>query len=945
MMNRLFRCFIYISIMVNASLSAHAFDPSDYVPRNPTESLSPNAKAFHRYGEIPVSLYTGTPNISIPLATLREGQLTLPVELSYHSGGIKVNEHPGWTGLGWNLSVGGVITREVRDIPDEDSKYGYFKNFQKHALDVMTSSTDIKIYIAPDSDAFRYDTEPDKFNFNFPGCSGFFMLDSKGEWQVYSDRPIKVTCGNISSINVKFNNGTKVSPSNPATFSSFILTADDGVEYVFGNNALDLSISCYNQHTDHWYADAWYLSEIRHPGGDKITFEYERGDFIVNFFNSNYFVGTSSYSYGVPPGRNSGGDLISPVYLSSIRASSFRVGFKRSNSKELNYTGDQYRDRRPEYVGSAGGTIFWPATNSLFEEINWSQLDCFFINDYNNIQVKRVVFYYSDDSKQRLTLKKIGIANREAIPTEWYSFSYNNIENLPPYLDFNVDHWGFFGCKTTIPTREDYREPLSGYAGYGVLTKIKYPTGGYTSFEYEPHQYGFIAIENESVSPLKIAGGVRIKRIINHPEDGTKPEIKTYSYSPGILEGKPIYEREFQIYDTKFVESSTFSLGNLTNNFGNHIAYPYVKEVLSDSSYIVNSFISPTELGFRDEQPMQSNDYLPFVIHSMKGHYRGKPTSISYYSSKGSLIKSIQYEYSPLNNKEKWIVGLYKSSSSIGSVNQHAPSLWTYKFSLYRNYYHQVVENSRTEKIWTPSGNESMVKTTYHKYNELGQLKRDSTVTIRLNTLRCDVVNYDYVWERNSAFASRHLLTYLSDVVSRFNGKTLAHVVNDYNLISGAPLLGSVRNLFDGSDSRTLYTCGSYTSNGFPVKVIDASGLTTIYLWGPHCLYPAAEIKNADIADVSRLLGYSPDQSPSDKELDAKIPLLRAGLPDAMITSYTSLPFVGITSITDPSGKTTYFDYDFSGRLVQVRDLDGNPVNQYFYNTYSGGSFGPVLSE
>jgi len=52
----------------------------------------------------------------------------------------------------------------------------------------------------------------------------------------------------------------------------------------------------------------------------------------------------------------------------------------------------------------------------------------------------------------------------------------------------------------------------------------------------------------------------------------------------------------------------------------------------------------------------------------------------------------------------------------------------------------------------------------------------------------------------------------------------------------------------------------------------------------------------------------------------------------AIATTYTYKPLVGVTSITDPSGRTTYYDYDRSGRLVLERDDQGKPVNGYYYN-------------
>jgi len=49
---------------------------------------TPNAAAFGKYSDIPVSLHTGVPNISIPIYTIQEGPLSLPISLSYHSSGI-----------------------------------------------------------------------------------------------------------------------------------------------------------------------------------------------------------------------------------------------------------------------------------------------------------------------------------------------------------------------------------------------------------------------------------------------------------------------------------------------------------------------------------------------------------------------------------------------------------------------------------------------------------------------------------------------------------------------------------------------------------------------------------------------------------------------------------------------------------------------------------------
>src|SRR5438552_616203 len=72
---------------------------------------SPTAASLGKFGDIPVSLYTGIPEISVPLFTAKGKTLSLPVVLRYHAGGLRVEEIGGWVGMGWTLEAGGAITR------------------------------------------------------------------------------------------------------------------------------------------------------------------------------------------------------------------------------------------------------------------------------------------------------------------------------------------------------------------------------------------------------------------------------------------------------------------------------------------------------------------------------------------------------------------------------------------------------------------------------------------------------------------------------------------------------------------------------------------------------------------------------------------------------------------------------------------------------------------
>ncbi|MBX2925105.1 MAG: RHS repeat protein [Chitinophagaceae bacterium] len=52
---------------------------------------------------------------------------------------------------------------------------------------------------------------------------------------------------------------------------------------------------------------------------------------------------------------------------------------------------------------------------------------------------------------------------------------------------------------------------------------------------------------------------------------------------------------------------------------------------------------------------------------------------------------------------------------------------------------------------------------------------------------------------------------------------------------------------------------------------------------------------------------------------------------DAMMSTYTYKPLVGMTSQTDPSGKTIIYHYDSFGRLQTILDQDGNVLKTYDY--------------
>lgn len=71
---------------------------------------APQAASLSKYAEYPVSYYNGLATISLPIYTIGYADISVPISLNYHGGGIKVNEEASWVGLGWTLDVGGELT-------------------------------------------------------------------------------------------------------------------------------------------------------------------------------------------------------------------------------------------------------------------------------------------------------------------------------------------------------------------------------------------------------------------------------------------------------------------------------------------------------------------------------------------------------------------------------------------------------------------------------------------------------------------------------------------------------------------------------------------------------------------------------------------------------------------------------------------------------------------
>jgi len=137
---------------------------------------------------VSVDLFSGLPQIQIPLVALEDRDFSIPISLSYHSNGVKPDSHPGWTGLGWSLmNAGGSITRirkgamDEIDIVREGEDLSYYANYSTLSAESWSGEEGI-VYALSTDGGFYKDFEPDEFLFSVPGFSGKFFLNHNGKW-------------------------------------------------------------------------------------------------------------------------------------------------------------------------------------------------------------------------------------------------------------------------------------------------------------------------------------------------------------------------------------------------------------------------------------------------------------------------------------------------------------------------------------------------------------------------------------------------------------------------------------------------------------------------------------------------------------------------------------------------------------------------------------------
>lgn len=491
-------------------------DLPDIIPPSPTVAN------LMKFEEIPVSNYTGIPNVNIPLFQIstHSSDINIDILLNYHPSNVKADNIASDVGLGWSLAAGGTISRTVRGLPDEQlvldgvepGKVGLYHTslqnhnnyYYKHISNLSAFASqypyEANKYYWDITESQKYDTEHDLWQFNFMGSSGRFYIKKN------SSNLLEVIP--LSDYRVKIVNRYTPSNNNDYIPSGFTIYDEKGYKYLFDvfettrNSQAVENIHPLNPSTsltaEKEFRSAFHLTKIYDTNNNLLAnFEYNTAEYIEsstdtkiteNLYEPNdvYEIAKRLNCFSEFKPMKQYVNSLSRISVKKVQA----INITDIGKVEFNYS----MGREDSNMALASQAV------SLVSIIS---------KDWNGNVIKsyQLGYNYSTILKKRLMLKSIKEKFKNNILGQQYDFSYkkpnsSNINNI------GKDYWGYFNLVGDNCQSQDINltgEPTPSVSTLDLLQKIKYPTASSSILAFESNQYSFIGdkeVTDFSQNPL-----------------------------------------------------------------------------------------------------------------------------------------------------------------------------------------------------------------------------------------------------------------------------------------------------------------------------------------------------------------------------------------------------------------------------------------------------------
>lgn len=259
--------------------------------------------------------------------------------------------------------------------------------------------------------------------------------------------------------------------------------------------------------------------------------------------------------------------------------------------------------------------------------------------------------------------------------------------------------------------------------------------------------------------------------------------------------------------------------------------------------------------------------------------------------------------------------------------------------SAYKNYVYPYNVTRKTEYYTYPGSLTQSFDFTF-TYDNVNQIKTE-TKSDNLSTVSTTYkYPYDYSTSVYQNMTSRNIVAPVIETLTK-NGSTEVEKVNtnynQYTATNGNIYLPSSitkTSSRSGSSITDQLTYQTYDKKGNPVAARDVDGQLKVFIWGYNGEYLVAEITGVALSSVtganSSLSGIA--TTPISGALPAAAETAIRNLSNARVVTYDYKPLVGISKITDVTGRTTTYNYDSLNRLQTVVDSNGHVVEKFEYN-------------
>lgn len=720
-----FKClFIITLVLIVKGVSAQTNSPySQIIPPSPT------SVQFQRYGDYPVSYFNGLADISIPIFTIKEGDITVPISLNYHASGTRVSDVSGFVGLGWTLEAGGMISRVINGVPDGIPDGHPMATFS------VPSTTASGVNISSSWQDFKYmedgtyDHEYDIYSYNFLGKSGKYIIQN-GVPFIFQQKD-----------NLKFSSTSLTS-----------LYDENGIQYNFGaggysglngSNAVEYQ-DYHDRYSTKSAITTWQLTNItsnQHPGVG-VSFYYQDGPTYQFYQDNTQYILDDWWNQlpntnGYPPYHdghdfqysrwNAGVGLVQSstwvrnftMFLKQIDFSSGKIVFTEDPSTKMLSSVTIYDSNNTLIKTVTLNIVPFKTHNTTLNELSNYELQSVTFNDTQSNSVETYSFNYN--SEEDYDAKPI--SSMSSAGKDYWGF-YNGNDGRTHDLSWYPTIWtyddsGFFSYTFNTPFTSVDKSPSEYYTKVYTLNKITYPTKGYTTFDYE--------LNRDAQNNLY--GGLRIKTISNYLMDGKLATQKNYTYSTGHAEITPTKDDFMtnQVGDMISAGNSiagmaisqtgfkrTYISGNSGTDYapqGSSVVYPSVSETNGNYSttysydvgdaytyesmdHDVNPSL-PSFLSFPYSQPLSwkkiSNNYKPWNFGNLLGKVTSGP---SFYQA-----ESNDYEDYVTGTARDIIIDRWLTMTT--SMNgQNQPDGSNFSNSLYMANFDQIMAQNYGVSVW-----------------------------------------------------------------------------------------------------------------------------------------------------------------------------------------------------------------------------------------------------